>query len=58
MSEPDFWDFMMEGGDKLLNAQERPYCGGVIYLDQGIEWVEGERRIAKCSNCGEEVKIT
>jgi len=53
----DFWDFMMEGGDELLNTEICPYCGSVIYLDQEIEWIDEEKRIAKCPNCGEEVKI-
>ena len=58
MPEPDFWDFMMEGGEELLNTQECPHCGGVIYLDQDIEWVDGERRITKCPNCGEKIEIS
>ena len=53
----DFWDFMIEGGDELLNSQECPHCGEVIYLDQDIEWIDEEKRIAKCPYCGEEVKI-
>jgi transposase len=48
---------MMEGGDELLNTEICPYCGSVIYLDQEIEWIDEEKRIAKCPNCGEEVKI-
>jgi hypothetical protein len=39
----DFWDFMMEGGDELLNTEECPYCGELIYLDQEIEWIDGRR---------------
>ncbi len=31
MSGPDFFDFMMEGGDELMNTEECPYCG------EGIE---------------------
>ncbi len=57
MPEPDFWDFIMEGGDELLNTEECPYCGQLIYLDQDIEWVDEEEGIAKCPYCGEEVKI-
>ena len=40
----DFWDFMMEGGDELLNTEICPYCGSVIYLDQEIEWIDEEKR--------------
>jgi len=34
MKDPQFWDFMMEGGDELLNTEPCPHCGNVIYLDQ------------------------
>jgi len=57
MDNTEFWDFMMEGGDELLNSEPCPHCGGVIYLDQKIEWVDEEKRIAKCPECREEVKI-
>lgn len=57
MKDPDFFDFMTEGGDELLNTEECPRCGVVIYLDQKIEWVDQAKRIAKCPECGEEVKI-
>jgi len=58
MPEPDFWDFMIEGGDELLNTQECPHCGEIFYLDENIEWIDEEEKIAECPNCGEEVKIT
>lgn len=57
MADPDFWDFMMEGGDELLNTEVCPHCGDVIYLDQKIEWIEEDKKIAKCPSCGEQVKI-
>lgn len=57
MQDPEFWDFIIEGGDELLNTQECPQCGGVIYLDQSIEWIDKENNIAKCPNCGKGVKI-
>ena len=44
MSEPDFWDFMIEGGDELLNSQQCPRCGQLIYLDQDIEWIDDEEK--------------
>ncbi len=58
MTNPDFWDFMTEGGDELLNSEVCPYCGAVIYLDQKIEWVDKAKRIAKCQECGEKIKFT
>jgi len=57
MKDPDFWDFMMEGGDELLNTEPYSHCGDVIYLDQEIEWIDEEKKIAKCPRCGSEVKI-
>lgn len=57
MDNPDFFDFMTEGGDELLNSEECPQCGAVIYLDQKIEWVDEANRIAKCPECAEEVKL-
>lgn len=53
MPDPDFWDFMMEGGDELLNSEACPHCGNVIYLDQEMEWIDEDKRIAKCPKCGE-----
>ena len=47
----------MEGGDELLNSEVCPHCKDVIYLDQGIEWIDEDKRIAKCPKCGKEVKI-
>jgi NAD-dependent SIR2 family protein deacetylase len=55
--DPDFWDFFLEGGDELMNTEQCPHCGGVIYLDQPIEWIDQAKQIAKCPHCGKEVKI-
>jgi len=57
MDNPGFFDFMMEGGDELLNTEVCPHCGEVVYLGQEVEWVDKNKRIAKCSSCGGEVKI-
>ena len=57
MPDPDFFDFMMEGGDELLNSELYPHCGDVIYLDQAIEWIDKEKRLAKCPRCGKKVEI-
>jgi NAD-dependent SIR2 family protein deacetylase len=57
VKDPDFFDFMIEGGDELLNTEACPHCGGVIYLDQKIEWIDKDSGIAKCPSCGGEVKI-
>ena len=57
MLEPDLFDFMMEGGDELLNTEVCPHCGDVIYLGQEIEWIDKEKRIARCTKCGKGIKI-
>ena len=57
MPNPDFWDFMMEGGDELLHSELYPHCVDVVYLDQKIEWIDEANKIAKCPRCGGEVKI-
>jgi NAD-dependent SIR2 family protein deacetylase len=54
----DFWDFLIEGGDELLNSEACPHCGDIIYLDQKIEWIDKDKRIAKCPGCGGEVKVS
>lgn len=57
MKDPDFFDFMIEGGDELLNSEECPHCGAVIYFDQNIEWIDKAQKIAKCPECGEQIKL-
>ena len=57
MVESDFFDFMIEGGDELMNTEACPYCGDIIYLDQKIEWIDEDKKIAKCLGCGRKVKI-
>jgi NAD-dependent SIR2 family protein deacetylase len=57
MNNDELNDFFLEGGDELLNTEVCPHCGNVIYLDQEIEWIDKDKRIAKCPGCGEQVKI-
>ena len=57
MPSDDLSDFFLEGGDELMNSEACPNCGDVIYLDQEIEWINKDKRIAKCPGCGEKVKI-
>ncbi len=58
MKDDELDDFFLEGGDELLNSEVCPGCGDVVYLDQKIEWVDKENKIAKCPNCGAEIKIS
>lgn len=57
MGDQDFFDFMMGGGDELLNSELCPHCGNVIYLDQAIDWIDESKKIAKCPACGGAVRI-
>jgi NAD-dependent SIR2 family protein deacetylase len=57
MSDPDFWDFILEGGDELINSEACQHCGSVIYLDQHIEWIDEVNKIVKCPKCGKQVQI-
>lgn len=57
MDDPDFFDFMTEGGDELMNSEPCPKCGEPIYLDQAIEWVDEKKGICICPHCGEKVKL-
>jgi len=57
MSRDDFFDFMIEGGDELMNTEECPHCGQIIHLEQNLEWVDRAGDICKCPHCGETVKI-
>jgi len=57
MNNDELDDFFLEGGDELLNTEACPHCGDVIYLDQKIEWIDEDKKIAKCPKCGGEVKI-
>ena len=58
MKSDDLDDFFLEGGDELMNTAECPECGGMIPLDQEIEWVDEKKGICICPHCGEEVKIS
>ena len=57
MANDELDDFFLEGGDELMNSETCPNCGDAIYLDQEIEWINKDKRIAKCPGCGGEVKI-
>ncbi|MFA5163847.1 MAG: hypothetical protein WC441_05020 [Patescibacteria group bacterium] len=57
MNNDDLFDFMIEGGDELLNSELCPECGDAIYLDQDIEWVNEREGICICPHCGKKVKI-
>jgi len=34
MPDLDFWDFIMKGGDELLNSEACFNCGELIFMDQ------------------------
>lgn len=63
MMNPDFWDFMMEGGYDLLFPDDNgqtfkcPLCGAVVSGDQKVEWIDKKEGKFKCPECGEEIRI-
>ena len=57
MKDDNLDDFFLEGGDEMTNSEQCPNCGKSICLDQDIEWIDKDKRIAKCPGCGEQVKI-
>jgi DNA-directed RNA polymerase subunit RPC12/RpoP len=63
MKDPDFFDFMLEGGYDLLfpddedENYECPHCGRIIEGNEKVEWIDKKNKIFKCPECGEEVKI-
>ena len=54
--DPDFIDFMMEGGDDLLNRHDCPHCGKSFHLDEIANWVDKSKGLGKCPSCNEEVE--
>ena len=57
MNNDELDDFFLEGGDEMMNSEACPHCGKVIHIDQEIERIDKDKRIAKCPGCGEQVKI-
>ena len=63
MSEPNFWDFMMEGGYDLLfpddedETYECSHCGRIINGHERVEWLDKKNKIFKCPGCHSEIKI-
>ena len=31
-----------------MNSEVCPHCGDVVYLDQKVEWIDKDKKIAKC----------
>jgi len=52
----DFFDFMVEGGGELLHSHRCPHCQEWFHEDE-IEWVDQDKRIARCPACHEEVPL-
>ncbi len=62
MSEPDFWDFVFEGGYDLLfpededNTYQCSSCKQIIKGDEKVKWIDKEKTIFECPKCGEVIK--
>ena len=57
MNNDELDDFFLEGGDELVNSEVCPQCGEVIYMDQEIEWINKDKKTAKCPKCGAEIEL-
>lgn len=57
MSNSDIFDFIIEGGDELLNSVECQHCRYVVYLDEKTEWIDKNNNICKCPQCGGRIRI-
>lgn len=63
MSDPDFWDFVMEGGWDLLFPDDEegtfdcPFCGQVIQGSQKVQWIDKNEKKFKCPACGQTLEI-
>ncbi|OGX34634.1 MAG: hypothetical protein A3C36_07770 [Omnitrophica WOR_2 bacterium RIFCSPHIGHO2_02_FULL_52_10] len=63
MTDPDFIDFMMEGGHYLLFPEDFgdyqcPNCGREITEGDQVEWADQKKKIIKCPDCGQEIEVS
>jgi predicted RNA-binding Zn-ribbon protein involved in translation (DUF1610 family) len=62
VGNPDWWDFVMEGGWDLLYPDDEdetfecPHCNRIINGSEKVEWVDKKNSVFKCPECGEELK--
>lgn len=61
MNNPDFEDFMLDGGFDLLFDDEDgeiqcPYCDRIIKGNEQVEWIDKREGIFKCPECGEQME--
>ena len=56
MSTADFLDFVMGGGDELLNGHECPHCKEWFHIDDAEE-VDGKPDTVICPHCSKKVRI-
>lgn len=57
MEDPNFWDFVLEGGWELLFPEDEEgsiecsACGRVIRGNEKVEWTDKKKKTFKCPNC-------
>jgi predicted Zn finger-like uncharacterized protein len=56
VDDPDFLDFMMEGGDDLMNSHQCPHCNQWFHVDEAEE-VEGNPDTVICPHCSKKIKV-
>lgn len=64
MDDPDFLDFMMEGGyvfllfpDDEAGSFKCSFCGRVIQGNEKVVWIDKNEKKFKCPGCGEKIDI-
>jgi len=61
MPDPDFWDFILEGGYDLLFSEEEgrvecPSCHHEIQQNR-VEWVDEDEGVLECPGCNTKIKV-
>jgi len=60
MPDPDFWDFVLEGGYDLLFSEEGgvecPSCSQKIQREE-VEWLDEDEGVFECPGCNTKIKV-
>ena len=59
MQDPDFEDFVLDGGyDLLFNDDiQCPHCNRIIESNEQVEWIDKSKRVFKCPDCGKQIEV-
>ena len=59
MIDPDFEDFVLDGGyDLLFDVDVQcPHCDRIIASNERVEWVDKQKNIFKCPECNRRIEF-